>query len=1188
MKDVFLFELRFRFRQVSTYIFFAILFLFSFLFVTSDVVQIGGGSGQVKTNSPYVLAQVVGILGAFGAIMASALAGTAIYRDYEAQAHELFFTTRLKKRDYYFGRFFGAFLVTLIVYSGLLFGLLLGSFMPWVPASTLGPLHIESYINIFLLVLLPNVLLLSSVFFVFGALTRSLLAIYALGVLLFVGYAISTGLLSTLENRPLAALMDPFGLTAIRVTTQYWSLIEKNTRLLPLAGNLLTNRIFWAAISLSVLVLGYRLFQFSARGPMITLGRGRTTVSMPVPSMFSPSASATVRPSSIRNFLALTGFYVRDIIRGVPFLIITLAGILLLMVTAWNADTIFTDTVYPVTRIMVSQVSQSFMLFFLIITVFYGGELIWRERNIKLDQVTDALPTPTATLFLAKFVAMLVLLAVLNLLLIVAGMLVQILKGYFLLEPGLYFKYLFGTIYPMLACVVALAFVIHTIVNQKFLAHALTIGLYIATMVLPELGLEHRLLLFSQTQDITLSDMNGFGPFVAPVFCESLYWLFWSALFLVLTLKLWTRGKDESLRIRWRTGSFPPIARLISVAAVLGILSVGGWILYNTTILNEYLPKYAEMARRADYERTYKKRWVDAPMPRITDVDLDVTLWPERRQYTVKGRYRLKNRTNTAISDVFLNLEPNLTIHRMDFTEGATLATENRKLGLRIYHLNRPLAPGTETTLDFALAYEKTGFPNGSPNTAIVANGTFLTMPVPHIGYQPDGEITDASERKKQKLPVRPRMRPVSDLRARQDTYISNDADWIGFRATVRTTLDQIAIAPGYLKREWTEQGRRCFRYEMDVPILNFYTFVSARYQVKRDTWTAKDGRRVALEIFYHPGHEYNLRRMMAGMKAALTYCSTNYSSYQFHQLRILEFPAYNNFAQSFPNTIPYSEGIGFILRVKPDEIDVPFYVTAHEVAHQWWAHQVIGANVEGSEMLSESLAEYSALMTLHKTYGDAFLEHFTRMDLDRYLRGRGTERDEENPLEKVQNQSYIHYPKGALVFFALAERIGEQRLNRVLSAFVKKNAFQEPPYTTAPELVAMIRDVTPPEDQQYVSDLFEKITLYDLRVSDAHVQKVGTHWRVTGTVQAAKRYSDGQGNETEAPFSEPVTIALRGYPQRGASYGNILVQRRVRLVTGKQTVTLESDAKPDSLVVDPLHLYIDRTIGDNTTHCVP
>src|SRR5262249_20302643 len=190
---------------------------------------------------------------------------------------------------------------------------------------------------------------------------------------------------------------------------------------------------------------------------------------------------------------------------------------------------------------------------------------------------------------------------------------------------------------------------------------------------------------------------------------------------------------------------------------------------------------------------------------------------------------------------------------------------------------------------------------------------------------------------------------------------------------TVTTSPDQIAISPGYLQREWMENGRRFFHYKMDAPILNFYSFQSARYLVRRDRWS-RDGNDVAIEIFYHPGHEYDLDRMIESTKAGLDYFTTNFGPYQHKQFRILEFPRYETFAQSFPNTIPYSESIGFIARVRPDDekdIDYPYYVTAHELAHQWWGHQVIAADVQGATLLIETLAQYSALLIMKHKYGD-------------------------------------------------------------------------------------------------------------------------------------------------------------------------------------------------------------------------
>src|SRR5262249_40188042 len=152
-------------------------------------------------------------------------------------------------------------------------------------------------------------------------------------------------------------------------------------------------------------------------------------------------------------------------------------------------------------------------------------------------------------------------------------------------------------------------------------------------------------------------------------------------------------------------------------------------------------------------------------------------------------------------------------------------------------------------------------------------------------------------------LSPKERMADLNDIAARANTYISDDSDWVTFEATVSTSSDQIAIAPGDLVREWTEGNRRDFQYRARAGGLNFFSVLSARYRVMRDSWNDVD-----LGVYYHPGREYNLAKMMKGLKAALNYCTSNFSPYQHKTLRIVEFPRYESFAQSFPASIPYSE----------------------------------------------------------------------------------------------------------------------------------------------------------------------------------------------------------------------------------------------------------------------------------------
>src|SRR5204862_5027132 len=129
-----------------------------------------------------------------------------------------------------------------------------------------------------------------------------------------------------------------------------------------------------------------------------------------------------------------------------------------------------------------------------------------------------------------------------------------------------------------------------------------------------------------------------------------------------------------------------------------------------------------------------------------------------------------------------------------------------------------------------------------------------------------------------------------------------------------------------------------------------------------------------------------------------------DFGRFEFQKFWVMEYPRSRQFAKWSPNTVPFGEGTGFIERLKnPDDIDLLYFVTAHELAHQWWGHQLIGSQTQGSNMMSESLAEYSALKVMEKKYGEDMLRKDLRYELDRYLRGRGGETRHEPPLVLVQ-----------------------------------------------------------------------------------------------------------------------------------------------------------------------------------------
>ena len=1182
---IFRFEIRYHLTKPITWFYFIIYFALGFAFMASDAVQIGGGVGQVERNSPWVLAQSMMILVAVGQVILTGLVGTAVLRDYQFKTHELLFTTPITRFAYLGGRFLGAFVVMVIVHLAIPLGLLIGPLMPWVDHAKMLPPDLPTTFAQFGTLALPSIFLLSATFFAVGALTRSLFAIYTQGIALLVAWSVTSQMLANVNNQTIAALVDPFGLQAFGLLTRYWTPAEKNTMAVPISGVMLENRLLWLAIAVVIVVVTFLAFRFRS-GP-ITVGRKAAREAKPetapsvravkVEQRFDGRTWATQVGSSARlSFL--------NIVRQVPFLAIVTIGIVNLLMSASFVDSLYGEKTWPVTYTMAQVLENGFQLFFIILITIYAGEAVWGERQLQLDQVNDSLPTRTSVPFLGKLGGLLMVEAFLLVIMILAGIAIQTVKGYHNYEIGLYVRYLFGTTFPSLAQITVLAFLVHVLVNQKYAGHVIMILFWIGRMALRSLGVEHQLFNYANPPSFLYSDMNGFGPYVPELTLSALYWTGVALLLGVVAFLFWVRGSET----RWVLRS--AMARLrwgrpaLAATAAGGVLAfgAGGAIFYNTNVLNHYENSNAARKRQAGYERTYKK-YEKMDLLRLVAADVRADLAPERLAFTASGTFTFVNKHPRPLDSILVtNIhERELRIDTLAWDRPATAVLTDTTVGTRIYRFAAPIAPGDTVRLRYRALFANHGFPNGGPRTVVATNGTFVNSEYfPVLGYQDGGEIGDDDDRRKEKLAPKARMPSIDDESARANSYLTNYADMIGFKATVSTAPDQIAIAPGYLVKEYQENGRRVFEYAMDHPMANFYSFLSARYLVKRDEHNG-----IKLEIYYHPGHEYNLDRMMASMKASLDYFGTNFSPYQFRQVRILEFPRYAQFAQAFPNTVPFSESIGFILRTGDgdDDLDLPFYVTAHEVGHQWWGHQLVGANMQGSTWFSEGLANYSALTVMEKKSGRAILDKFLSNELDRYLQGRATERKKELPLMLVENQGYIHYNKGSLTLYAFRDLVGEDAMNRALSKFLAARAFSGAPYPTSREFITFLEAETPDSLKYAINDFFKTITLWDDQTTEATATKgADGKYLVTLKVSARKFRADTLGNQQEIPMADLVDIGVFGDREPGNKLGKPLYLTKAWIRTRDTTFTIPVDREPKRAGIDPYHKLIDREPKDN------
>ncbi|WP_109485478.1 M1 family aminopeptidase [Occallatibacter savannae] len=1205
--EFFRFEIRFRLKSISTYVYFAIWFFFSFFCIASENFgPIAAGNGKVLLNGPFANVYNDTFACFFGLIVIAAIFGTSILRDFQRDTTQIVFTKPITKFAYLGGRWAGSFVTTVCIFSGLILGEMAGTLRPADP-TRLAPTHLWWYFQPFLSIVIVQIFLTGTLFFTVAALTRRIFIVYLQGAALFMLYLMGMAAFSTTRAVHLfwPGVFDPIGVILNDSITRYWTVVEKNSQLYswslqPAGGVFVYNRLLWIGVGLVCLGLLGRFFPMSLEALTARSSRRRARQALAEEDDAQPVRSRAVAripavhqafgsSTSIAQFKSLTRLRILNVVRDIPFWVLCVLLACFALVNGHFAGRVEGIDVWPVTYLMLQSVEGNAMLFLFIVATFYAGELIWRERDTRFEGIHDALPMAEATDWLSKLTALsLVELAMLT----VAGLcgiVMQTVAGYFHYELLQYFEELYLITFSQVLIFVLFALFVQTIVTNKFIGHAIVVGAFLAQILLFNYGWENTLYLFGAIPPYTYSDMNGYGHFVKPLFWATVYWVSISAFLGVLSIGLARRGAETSLKARLHLLRQNAV-HIAPAAAVFLLLAIGSgsWFYYNTHVLNEYLNNKQRREIQADYEKSFK-RYEHLPQPKVLEVDSEIDLLPESRSFTGTGHYLLENKTSGPIGEIHITNQQQ-SVSAVAFDRPFHVQSRSPRDLYVIYALDKPLAPGETINMTFKVSKLSRGFNDGHERAELAYNGTFIDAGFfPTIGYDQGVEITDPRRRREEHLGELELLPARGDKEASLVNLFSPQADWIHYRTTVSTSGDQIALSPGYLVKDWKANGRHYFTYDMgEVEMADFFAYISGAYEVTRDTYQGAQGP-IAIEIYHLPSHKFDVQDMIDSSKAGLAFYEKAFSPFQFRQFRIIEFPRYRGFAQSFPNTVPYSESIGFIERMqKPTDIDFTYFVTAHELAHQWWGHQLIGGRVAGSNMMSETLAEYSALMTMRHKYGDDNMHKFLKYELDRYLRGRGTESRREEALGQVQQEAYVWYQKGGQIMYALSDYIGEDKLNLALKNFLMQYRYanagtsQSTPYPDTRQLIAELRAQTPENLHYFIDDSFENIVLYDNRIESAKVTPTADHkYKVTMVVESHKMKSDGSGNETPMKVNDLVDI---GVFTGSKDEEKPLYLQKQWVHDGKQTFEVVVDKMPSRAGIDPLNKLIDRNGDDNET----
>jgi ABC-2 type transport system permease protein len=1199
------FELRYQVKSPVFWVTSLVFFLLTFALLTTDGVQVGWG-GQVFRNAPYSVAFNSSVMVVWAVFILTAFVANVVLRDDETGFGPIVYATQLSKFDYLFGRFTGAFGAGCLAFLSVPLAIMIGSAMPWLDPQTIGPFRLGDYLYTYFVLCVPTLFIMGAGFFALATATRSIFATYIGALVVIVLYIITGAYFARPEFAQAAALLDPFGVSAFTLNTRNWTPSERNTLLPPMAGAVLANRALWLTVAVGFLAMAWRTFRREGR----SVPSGRKAEAPLEAELKGPARPVSVAPPSRPALgwgplVALTRFDVRSVVRSPAYAMMLGIALLVAVIGLWTAGDDSVSVIYPVTRVMVQTLLEQFLVLPMVIAAFYAGELVWRDRERQVHEIIDATPSSDLAFLLPKIVASAVVLFSMALVSVAAAIAVQALKGYTSFELGHYFGWYVLPWMLNLVLYAVLAVFVQMLVPHKFVGLLVMLLFIVARQTLPRLGFEHNLYRYASTPPVPLSDMNGQGEFARYAAWFRAYWTAGAVILTVLAYGLWRRGVSAPLvmRLKRLPRRLAGPAGWIGAAAAVVMAALGGFIYYNTNVLNEYRPFLKSERWSAEYEKSLSE-FVDVVQPRIRDVTLAIDLYPDEPRVVTRGTYVIENHTGAPLPQVHVawphihesrSFIGTTTVGQLDLrsleVSGAQLTRELPDMNYRIYTFDVPMAPGERREVRFETVREQRGFRNSNNEVRVVRNGTFLDnfQVTPTLGSLRQFMMNGRTKRRKYGLPEEQAPPKLEDEAARQHQNLRHDSDWVNADLTISTVADQTILAPGYLIDTKVADGRRVSHFRTEAPIHHFFSILSAKYAVREDRWND-----VAVAVYYHPTHPYNADTMMAVMKESLEYNSQNFGPFQFKQLRTVEFPAYHLFAQSFPGTVAHSEAAGFIYNPsKPQNAHLVTYITAHETAHQWWFHQVVGADMEGMTVLSETLAQYSALMIMERRYGPENIRRFLKGSLDSYLRGRGSEVAEERPLGRVNgySQPYIGYQKGTQVMYLLKERMGEAVVNRALQALVRDYGLKGPPYPRSVELIDRLRAEAGPDHQQLITDLFEKITLYDLKVASARsTRRPDGKWEVRMEVDARKLYADGKGIETEAPLAEAVDIGVfTAEPGRpGFTKASVLSMEHQQVRSGRQTVTVVVDQEPKFAGIDPYNKYVDRDSDDNVRRVEP
>ncbi|MEM6893481.1 MAG: hypothetical protein AAF554_07285 [Bacteroidota bacterium] len=1082
---IILHEVRQRFFHWTTLLFFAML-IFQGIWYTKGNFDFYVNEGLLMNAAAIFYKNLAGG-GMLMIIIVAIITGTALNKDLQYKTGQWVYTLPIHEKQFFLGRFLSAYAFNVIIAFGFVIGMLLVPYSGIGPEHRFGPTPIGQLLHGFAFLTMPNLFLLTSMFFFALVFTRKMAAGYLTILLTVVVFLVmqttseSSGITTTLS------LLDPFGYVATDGMILSLPTAERNTAYIPFSGNLFINRLVWLGFAVFLFLLTYFRFSFKRflgdekkKKNVKTTRQKQFTVSNVFNQKVGRPKLSFKTPDFLKKLLSLAILEFKNVVRPTSFRVIL--GIVLLMAILqnmfWNASYYIGPTV-PLTSTM-TFFRLSFGVFIMILLMVWAGELFFKDRTVKIHHITDTLPVPVWVTQLSRFFAMAAVSFVVAASFMVLGILAQIIKGgTALIELDLYIYDILGYNWGWLTYVlwIGLVFFISGLTGNRFLTHILCVGFFFGTILAFELGLaEQTRFAFAAVPGLEdYSEINGYGIWSISALWYFFMWTLLTLSFVLLGILFWSRGTGTVWwkKLGKRGHQLGWTGKLVALLALVGFFVLQSFIVKNVNDKGNFTPSAIEELESAEYEKNFG-HLKTVVQPKIVHVDLKFDFHPNQRKASYQADMLLVNQSTTPIDSLFFNFEEHVSVEHLWFDGEALLpAIKNSEHRLYGYRLPHQLLPSDSLKLAVKAVKTYTGFTQSGEQSQpdLMFTGSFghIRQFLPVLGYDSDRELLENRKREEHGLKkLTSRKAEVGNSMGLKEDFYAPDAQKVTGTITIGTEKGQMPIAPGRLLKSWEENDRSYQSFNITEPQPFNWYLASGSYQKN----SSKAGE-VQTHFLTSPKHQFNIPIYQKALHSTLSYIKAHMNAYPFKEVRVIEIPYYQEDFYAYPNTIAISEKEGWYAdTTQLAEKSYLFHSLAAQTMRHWVASRINMANVQGVEMLSEALPEALAFQVLENEMGTKALNHILKKKKDYYDKERNNESNTEPPLLYADGADYLEPSKGAIALHQMRTAIGKERFMKILLEWTSHNP-EEPKCFI--DLYETLMQAVPKSEVEAIRKVFER-----------------------------------------------------------------------------------------------------------------